>query len=311
MERFLKLSVFLSLLLLLSGCGGIFDPHGDIAAQQKNLIITTFGLMLLVVVPVFVLIIYVVWKYRASNSNAVYNPEWAENYKLELAWWIIPSIIILVLAVLAWRTSHSLDPYRPIESDKKPVKIQVVALSWKWLFIYPEYNIATVNYIKVPVDTPVNFELSSDAVMNSFWIPQIAGQVYVMAGMVTKLHVIGRDIGIYRGLSSNYSGDGFVEMEFDMDVGTQEEFESWVKKAKLSNRLLNNAEYLQLIEPSVINKQLIYSSVSDGLFKNMVMKYMSGMKNMEGVENDAVGAQLPNAFPVRYHYHDYQEYVSN
>lgn len=184
---------------LLSGCqGGILDPKGQIAAEQKSLILTATALMLLVVIPVIVMTLVFAWKYRAGNKEAAYEPKWSHSTKIEVVVWLIPCIIIAFLATLTWKSTHKLDPYRPLESDKKAIQVQVVALNWKWLFIYPEQQIASVNELVFPADTPVSFKITSDAAMNSFFIPQLGGQIYAMAGMQTQLHLIANEPGTYK-----------------------------------------------------------------------------------------------------------------
>lgn len=203
--------------LLLGGCTlEVLSPKGDIGAQEKTLILTALGLMLIVVVPVILMTLYFVWKYREGSVHAQreYAPKWSHSNAIEAVVWTVPCIIVAILAVLTWKSSHALDPYRPIESDVKPVNIDVVSLDWKWLFIYPDYDIATVNEIVFPVDAPVQFRITSASVMNSFFIPQLGSQIYSMAGMETKLHLIAREAGSYDGLSANYSGAGFSGMRF-------------------------------------------------------------------------------------------------
>lgn len=253
----------------------VLTPKGTIAQQQFDLIILTSFLSLIIVIPVFALTFFIVWKYRASNTKAKYEPDWDHSRKLEAAWWLIPFALIAVLAVITWVSSHKLDPYRPIESDKKPVTIQVIALPWKWLFIYPEQNIATVNYIQFPEKTPINFELTADAPMNSFWIPQLGGQVYAMAGMTTKLHLEASDIGEYRGSSANISGEGFAGMKFTAKSTTQNDFDNWVLSTKASSAALTLPEYEKLAKPSDNNPPTHYSSSDPNLYDTVIMKYMT------------------------------------
>jgi len=199
--------------MLLGGCNmEILSPKGDIGIQEKTLLLTATGLMLIVVIPVLIMIVAFAWKYRASNTKADYQPKWAHSTAIEAVVWTVPCIIVAILAVITWRSTHALDPYKPLVSEHKPVTIEVVSLDWKWLFIYPEYDIATVNEIAFPVDVPVNFRITSASVMNSFFIPQLGSQIYSMAGMETKLHLNAREIGTYAGISANYSGGGFSGM---------------------------------------------------------------------------------------------------
>ncbi len=262
-------------LLAVSACGGIFSPVGIIAEQQKSLIIITILLMLIVVIPVLVLSVIIPLKYREKNKDkADYKPEWNHSMKLEVVWWGVPIIIIVILAIITWQTSHSLDPYKPLESKKQPIKVQVISLNWKWLFIYPDYSIATVNYMQIPVDVPVNLELTSDAPMNSFWIPQVAGQIYTMTGMATKLHISVNKKGQYEGLSSNYSGDGFADMKFVLNVTSKEDFEKWVNQVKSSDKRLTQKTYNKLMKDSINHSVEYYGFVKPTLFNDMMMKYM-------------------------------------
>lgn len=191
-------------------------PEGQVGIEQKNLILIATGLMLLVVIPVIIMTLAFAWKYRASNKAATYTPDWSHSTKIEAAVWIIPILIIIALGYVTYHSTHKLDPYRPLDSDVKPVQIDVVALDWKWLFIYPEQGIATVNKIVFPANTPVNFRVTSDAVMNSFFIPGLGGQIYAMAGMTTKLHLIANENDEFDGISANYSGAGFTGMKFKL-----------------------------------------------------------------------------------------------
>ncbi|BAK75336.1 cytochrome o ubiquinol oxidase subunit II [Pseudogulbenkiania sp. NH8B] len=262
---------------LLSGCqGGILDPKGQIAADEKSLIITATVLMLLVVVPVILMTLGFAWKYRASNKSATYDPKWSHSGKIEAVVWIIPIIIVSFLAVITWNSTHKLDPYRPLDSDKKPITIQVVSLDWKWLFIYPELNIASVNQLAFPANTPVNFKITSDAAMNSFFIPQLGGQIYSMAGMQTKLHLIANEPGSYDGMSANYSGAGFSGMKFKaIATASPAEFDAWVKQVR-SGKPLDPTSYAQLLNPSENNPVQHFSSVTPGLFYGVLNKYMAG-----------------------------------
>ena len=252
---------------LLSGCkGGILDPKGPIGADEKSLILTATFLMLLVVVPVILMTLVFAWKYRASNTAAVYTPKWAHSTKIEVVVWTIPVIIVIGLAILAWETTHKLDPYRPLDSAKAPIKVDVVALNWKWLFIYPDLGIATVNQLAFPKDTPVNFRITSDVAMNSFFIPQLGGQIYAMAGMETKLHLLANEAGSYDGMSANYSGAGFSGMKFKaIATETPEDFQAWVAKVKAQATPLDAQAYLALAQPSENNPPAYFTAAEPRL----------------------------------------------
>lgn len=259
----------------------LLNPKGTIALQQRDLMFIAIGMMLLVVIPVFIMTFVISWKYRASNVKAKYDPEWDHSRAAETLWWAVPFAIIAVLAGITWVTSHSLDPYRPLASDVKPVRIQVVALQWKWLFLYPEQGIATVNHVQFPVNTPVSFQITSDAPMNSFWIPQLGGQIYAMSGMNTSLHLMASDTGTYNGSSANISGEGFAGMKFTATAQTPGEFERWVSTITRKNIPLSSDAYDHLSEPSKNVPPQYYSSYQPDLYDTIIMKYM-GHGGMHG-----------------------------
>lgn len=268
--------------MLLGGCNmEILSPKGDIGAQEKTLLFTATGLMLLVVIPVIIMILTFAWKYRASNTKADYQPKWAHSTAIEVVVWTVPCIIVAFLAVITWRSTHALDPYKPLVSEHKPVTIEVVSLDWKWLFIYPEYDIATVNEIAFPVDVPVNFRITSASVMNSFFIPQLGSQIYSMAGMETKLHLNAREPGTYAGISANYSGAGFSGMRFKAIATSQEGFDNWVKEAKASGTALTPAVYQELTKRSEHNPVAKYASVPPSMFDYILGSTMSKMAGVD------------------------------
>lgn len=270
------------LLLLLTGCKiAVLQPRGYIATDERELLITAVLLMLIVVIPVIILTAVITIRYRASNTKAKYTPDWGHSTLLEIVWWAIPLVIIIVLATLTWIYTHRLDPYKPIVGKNKPITIEVIALEWKWLFIYPDQNIATVNYVQFPVNTPINFLITADAPMNSFQIPQLGGQIYAMSGMQTKLHLIADQTGCYRGRSTNFSGDGFSGMKFIAHVTTQAKFNNWVSTVKKSSKQLTMDSYNKLALPSENNKVEYFSSAQKDLFNDVIMKFMMPpMKNM-------------------------------
>mgnify|MGYP006314726409 FL=1 len=311
-NRYPRLLGLLPLLgtLLLGGCNmTLLNPTGQVGLEQRNLIITATLLMLLVVIPVIVMTFLFAWKYRASNTNATYTPKWNHSTKIEIAVWTVPILIIIALGYVTYVSTHELDPYRPLESDVKPITIEVVSLDWKWVFIYPEQGIATVNKIVFPTNTPVNFKVTSDSVMNSFFIPGLGGQIYAMAGMQTKLHLIANRDAEMEGISANYSGAGFTGMKFKAISTSQENFDAWVSEVKKAPKQLESAEYEALTKPSQNNPVELYSSVTPNLFQIIVDKY-EGMKpgkpmhhekkekevahNMEGMDmssHSAAGAE--------------------
>lgn len=253
----------------------ILEPRGFIAQEQYDLLVFATLLSLIIIIPVFTLLACIIWRYREGSKGAQYKPDWGGNISLELVWWGIPIILICILAIVTWRSSHALDPYRPLESSKRPVRIQVIALQWKWLFIYPEEGVASLNYLRVPEDRPINFELTSDAPMNSFWIPQLGGQVYAMSGMTSKLHLIANEQGKYRGLSANISGEGFADMKFIAEATSDASYNQWLKHGTASRTSLDATTYLRLTEPSVKDPRTIYKLADTGIFDSAIMKYMN------------------------------------
>lgn len=251
----------------------VLNPKGLIAKKQKDLIITVALLMMIVVVPVFVFTIYFAYKYRENNDKARHEPDWEHNNIAELCWWGVPFIIIVILAVITWRTTHELNPFKPLDNEKQAINVQAVALEWKWLFIYPDQGIATVNYLQIPEKTPINFEVTADAPMNSFWIPQLGGQIYAMPGMRAKLHLIADETGTYRGLSANFSGKGFAGMKFVTKSTSESDFYAWVNEVKGSKQQLTIAEYEKLVKPSSYVPKILFGSFYEGLFDWIVLKY--------------------------------------
>jgi cytochrome o ubiquinol oxidase subunit 2 len=262
----------------------LMNPKGAIGVEQRTLIITAIALMLIVVIPVIFMAFAFAWKYRASNKDAKYSPNWSHSNKIEAVVWTIPIIIIAILGTITWKTTHELDPFKPIVTDKKPMTIEVVSLDWKWLFIYPEQGIATVNELAFPKDVPVEFKITSNSVMNSFFIPQLGGQIYAMAGMQTKLHLIGNEAGKYDGISSSFSGRGFSGMKFTAIVTpTEGDFDQWVAKVKASSNNLNaTSDFNKLAEPSENNPVEYFSSVKPNLFKETIGKFMGDMNMHKG-----------------------------
>jgi cytochrome o ubiquinol oxidase subunit 2 len=254
---------------------GLLNPKGAIAVAEKNLLITAVSLMMIVIIPVFVMLFSFAWRYRAGNTKAKYTPDWHTNIALEITWWAVPIAIIAILGTITWKSSHDLDPFKPLISNVKPITVQVVALDWKWLFIYPEEHIATVNYLVIPKDTPINFVITSDAPMNAFWIPQLGTQIYAMPGMTAKLHLMANEVGVYKGVSSNFSGDGFSGMKFDTKVVSGEGYAEWVNTTRTIPGILTKEKYKELAKQSKNNPVQIFSSVEDGLYDYVVMKYMA------------------------------------
>lgn len=281
--------------LLLSGCNlELMSPMGDIGAQEKSLILIATGLMLLVVVPVIAMTLIFAWRYRASNTKAKYAPKWSHSTAIEVVVWVIPCIIIAILGTITWRTTHELDPYKPLAHEAKPLTIQAVSMDWKWVFIYPEYGVASVNELALPTNVPVHFEITSDSVMNAFFIPQLGSQIYAMAGMETQLHLIANQPGTYAGLSSNYSGAGFSDMHFTAIATSQQGFEDWINKAKASQLSLDDQTYHALAQPSEKVPVTYYTNVKPGLFNAIIGQYMGDMKMDKIGDAPAQASAIPS-----------------
>jgi cytochrome o ubiquinol oxidase subunit 2 len=253
----------------------VLNPAGVVAYKERNLIYVALALSTIVVIPVFILLFGFAWKYRESNHKAKYQPNWDHNRTAETIWWVMPVLLISVLGVIAWNSSHDLDPYKALVSDKQPLQVQVVALDWKWLFIYPQQHIASVNFIQFPVNTPINYTITSDAPMNSLWIPALGGQVYAMTGMSTQLHLMANKIGDFEGSSANISGKGFAGMKFIARSSSATDFDQWVASIKRTPSVLDQAGYAALAQPSESNPASFYGSISDNIYDSVIMKYMA------------------------------------
>lgn len=271
----LLIAVFSMVWMLQGRSIAILDPKGVIASQQLGLINFTVLLGMVVVIPVFILLFIFAVRYRATNKKAKYEPEQHGSTLLELVWWGIPFAIILILSVVTWISSHQLDPYRELESDKKPIRVQVVALQWKWLFLYPEQGIASVNELRIPEKTPVNFEISADSPMSTFWIPELGSQIYAMNGMTTRLSLEADHSGDYRGTNTNISGEGYAEMNFKTIASPRAEFDQWVKNLQGMNNHLTWKEYEQLAKPSRKQPVVYYMLHEPDIYDKIIAKYMN------------------------------------
>jgi cytochrome o ubiquinol oxidase subunit II len=253
----------------------VMNPHGDIAVQQAHLIVTSTLLMLLIIVPVIAAMLFFAFRYRQSNIEATYTPEWDHSTRLELLIWGAPLAIVIALGAITWISTHKLDPYRPLDRidaqhavapGTKPLVVEVVALDWKWLFVYPEQGIATVNELAAPVNRPIEFRITSSTVMNAFYVPELAGMVYAMPGMQTQLHAVINKVGNYEGISANYSGAGFSDMKFRFLGMTDSNFAAWVEDNKASGQTLDKLAYLKLEAPSEREPVRRFSSVESNLY---------------------------------------------
>ena len=255
----------------LGGCSeGVLDPKGPIAAGERLILFNSLGIMLAIVIPTILATLAVAFWFRASNSRAAYLPDFEYSGRLELLVWSIPAMTVLLVGGVAWVGAHDLDPRKPISSSVTPVTVQVVSLDWKWLFIYPEQGIASVNKLVVPVGTPISFELTSSSVMNSFLVPQLGSQIYTMSGMVTRLHLQADHPGTYPGLSAMFSGDGFSDMRFTVNAVTDNRFAQWVRQARETGPALDPQTYANLAKPSKAVVPFTYRTVAADLFRGIV-----------------------------------------
>lgn len=266
--------------LLLGGCtfenAPILDPKGPIAHLERTILFRAFAIMMIVVIPVFVMTFWFAWRYRASNTKARYEPNWMSD-KVDAVVWLVPALIVLSLGVHVWIYTHELDPYKSIESSAAPLEVEVVAQDWKWLFIYPGQGIATVNELVFPEKVPLSLKITSDTVMNSFFIPALGGQIYAMAGMQTQLNLLADASGRFVGRNTQYSGDGFPDQKFEAVAVSNDDFDAWVAKVKQSTETLDDTAYADLARPSEDHPVAYYSSVESGLFHKILSKYDSGM----------------------------------
>ena len=262
------------LALLAGGCDRlvVLNPKGPIAAAERGLMIDAFTVMMLVIVPVIFMALFFAWRYRAGR-NARHEPDWDYSVKIDAVVWLVPALIVISVAVLLWRTTHKLDPYRPIASAVAPLEVQVVAQDWKWLFIYPEQGVASVNQLAIPVGRPVSLRITSDTVMNSFYVPALAGQIYAMAGMQTRLQLLADTSGRFVGRNTQYSGGGFSDQFFEVIATSPADFDAWVAKARQSPTRLDAPTYAKLAERSRLNPITLYSAVEPRLFDSIIEKY--------------------------------------
>lgn len=255
----------------LGGCTqGVLDPKGPVTAAERQVLFNSLGIMLAIVIPTILATFAVAYWYRASNQRARYLPDFEYSGRIELLVWSVPAMTVLLLGGVAWVGSHDLDPYKPLASETKPITVQVVSLDWKWLFIYPEQGVASVNRLAVPVNTPVNLQLTSSGVMNSFFVPQLAGQIYTMAGMATRLHLQADHPGTYAGLSAQYSGAGFADMRFSVEAVSSEQFDQWIDGARSAGAVLDAQAYADLVKPSSAVAPFTFRAVAPDLFTGIV-----------------------------------------
>jgi len=284
--------LFLLIVTVLSGCSMeqviVLDPKGPIGESQKDLIYISMLLCLVILVPVLLLTVFIVWRYRDKpGSKASYKPNWAHSFKLEAVWWGIPIVVIIILGAITVKYTYDLEPSKPIASEKKPITIQVTSLDWKWLFKYPDEDIATVNYLQIPEDVPIRFQLTSDTAMNSFWIPQLGGQMYTMSGMAMTLYLQADEPGEYFGSGANFTGRDFAKMTFTVKATSEDEYKAWVEDVKKTAPALTMDGFVKLTEPGTSGKQF-FSSFPENLFEKVMTQYtVDGAAHFHG----ATGAE--------------------
>jgi cytochrome o ubiquinol oxidase subunit II len=274
--RYLFLSAVLISAATLGGCNeGVLNPQGPIAVAERQILFDSLGIMLAIVIPVILATLGVAFWFRASNGSASYRPDFVYSGRIEVLVWAIPLMTVLLVGGVAWVGAHDLDPRRPINAKMPPLRVQVASLDWKWLFIYPDQGIASVNRLVVPVGTPISLELTSAGVMNSFFVPQLGSQIYTMAGMTTHLQLQADNAGSYPGLSAQFSGDGFADMIFKADAVPDEKFSEWVATARATGPVLDAQAYADLAKPSKAVTPFTYKAVASDLFNSIVMPEMS------------------------------------
>jgi cytochrome o ubiquinol oxidase subunit II len=273
--RYRLLAVLLIGAAALGGCTeGVLDPRGPIASAERQILFNSLGIMLAIVIPTILATLGVAFWFRASNERARYRPNFRYSGRLEMLVWSIPAMTVFLVGGVAWVGSHDVSPRKPIASTEKALRIQVASLDWKWLFIYPDQGVASVNQVTIPVGTPVSFELTSSGVMNSFFVPQLGSQIYTMAGMVSHLHLRADDPGTYRGMSAQFSGEGFSDMHFNVDAVPAEKFAQWVDLARSAGPELNAKTYADLAKPSGAVAPFTYRAVAPDLFSSIMLSEM-------------------------------------
>lgn len=288
----MKTKFFIGMLALVLGVIGIVivlasenalvvHPKGIIAQDELELIIANICLMLVIIIPTYILLFTVVWKYCLSKKKPKYDPDYKHGPLGELLMWGLPSLVVVVMAVVTWNATHKLNPYTPIDSELQTIKIQVVAMDWKWLFIYPEQGVATLNFIHIPEKTPIHLSLTADgSPMNSFWIPQLSGQIYSMTGMSTQLNLMADGPGDYVGRAVEINGEGYADMTFAVKSSSQQDFENWIAEVKQSSDHLTEDVYDDLVKPSLDKSIILFSEVENDLYPKIIHKYMYPTKSV-------------------------------
>jgi cytochrome o ubiquinol oxidase subunit 2 len=290
-----KQTLILALALPLGGCSGVLDPQGPVGASEKLILFDALAIMLVIVIPTIAATLAFAWWFRASNTRAVYRPDWAYSGTLELIVWAIPALVITFLGGIAWFGSEALDPFRPLSAKTKPLEIEVVSLDWKWLFIYPDEGVAAVNQLVIPVSQPVHFRLTSSGVMNSFFVPQLGSQIYTMASMTSQLSLQADQAGTYQGLSAQFSGQGFADMHFAVRAMAANDYGQWIAQAKAAGPTLDQPAYKALALPSSNVAPSTFRTVDPTLFDEIV----AGHLIVSSIEATAGGQSVKPTTGVR------------
>jgi len=257
----------------LCGCqGGFLDPAGPVSAAERTIFLDALSIMLAIVIPVIIATLVFAWWFRSSNDRAIYLPHWTFSGRIEILVWSIPALVVFFLGGIAWIGAHDLDPARPLASKQQPLEIDVVSLDWKWLFIYPQQHVASVNQLAIPTGVPLHFRLTSATVWNVFWVPQLGSMLYCMNGMASTLYLQADRPGTYLGMSAMISGNGFATMHFDTTAMAPEQFSAWAAQARSVGTDLNASSYLELLRPSESVPPYSYRSVEPGLFDAIVLQ---------------------------------------
>jgi len=274
----------------------ILDPQGPIGAAEKTILIDSLAIMLAIVLPTIVAIFAFAFWFRASNTKAFHWPDWEYSGRIELVVWSVPALTVILLGGVAWIGAHQLDPAKAVEGFDKPLTIQAVSLDWKWLFIYPDQKVATINTLTVPEGVPLQFQLTSASVMNVFFIPQFGSMIYTMNGMATRLNLRADTPGTFQGLSAHFSGDGFSDMHFDVHVVPSEQFSKWAQDASGAEKALDQHSYEEIARPSMKSEQAIYRLGDPNLFNSIVAQKLPPSQGMQaGVKGASVPAGVANA----------------
>jgi cytochrome o ubiquinol oxidase subunit II len=270
-QRLVLRLVPLTVALFLAGCNwAVLDPKGPIGDGNATLLVDSVAIMLVIVVPTIIATLGIAWWFRSSNQRAFYLPDWEYSGQLELIVWAIPLLTIMLLGGVTWIGAHDLDPARPLLSKEEPLNIQVVSLDWKWLFIYPDERVASVNRLVIPAGTPIRFSLTSGSVMTAFFVPQLGSMIYTMNRMRTQLYLSADEPGVFRGLATQISGDGFADMHFDVEAKSAQDFYAWLGQVRGGGPALTPESYIELSKQSVVSEPFTFQTVTDGLFEKIL-----------------------------------------